>query len=95
MYALAIDLAVHETEQYHPQGITRAYADLDVTLETYGFKRIQSSLYVTQSEEMSNLFLAIQKLREQDWFPKSVRDIRAFKIDQWSDFTSMVKKGSL
>ncbi|MDO6084436.1 virulence factor, partial [Neisseria gonorrhoeae] len=25
------------------------------------------------------------------WFPSSVRDIRAFRIEQWSDFTSLVK----
>jgi virulence-associated protein VapD len=25
------------------------------------------------------------------WFPKSVRDIRAFRIEQWSDFTAVVK----
>jgi virulence-associated protein VapD len=25
------------------------------------------------------------------WFPASVRDIRAFKVEHWSDFTQMVK----
>jgi virulence-associated protein VapD len=40
---------------------------------------------------MANLFLAIQSLRARPWFPKSVRDIRAFRIEQWSDFTPVVK----
>ena len=40
---------------------------------------------------MAKLFMAIQTLRAKAWFPKSVRDIRAFKIEQWSDFTSVVK----
>jgi len=35
--------------------------------------------------------LAIQALREMDWFPKSIRDIRAFRVEQWSDFTAVVK----
>ena len=26
-----------------------------------------------------------------DWFRKSVRDIRAFEIKNWSDFTTMFK----
>jgi virulence-associated protein VapD len=37
------------------------------------------------------LFLAIQSLRARAWFPKSVRDIRAFRVEQWSDFTAVVK----
>lgn len=52
---------------------------------------VGGSLYVTENEDMANLFLAIQALRARAWFPKSVRDIRAFRIEQWSDFTSVVK----
>jgi virulence-associated protein VapD len=40
---------------------------------------------------MANLFVAIQALRERPWFSKSVRDIRAFRIEQWPDFTAVVK----
>lgn len=25
------------------------------------------------------------------WFSKSLRDIRAFRIEQWSDFTDVIK----
>jgi virulence-associated protein VapD len=48
-------------------------------------------VYVTDDENMAKLFLAIQALRTRTWFPKSVRDIRAFRIEQWSDFTAVVK----
>jgi virulence-associated protein VapD len=48
-------------------------------------------MYVTEKEDMANLFLAIQELRALPWFPKSVRDLRAFRIEQWSDFTAVVK----
>ena len=58
----------------------------------HGFRRVQGSLYLTDDEDMANLFLAIQALRSQSWFPKSVRDIRAFRIEQWSDFTLVVKR---
>ncbi|WP_281422315.1 hypothetical protein [Photorhabdus caribbeanensis] len=40
---------------------------------------------------MAQLFVAIQSLKAQSWFPPSVRDIRAFRIEQWSDFTPVVK----
>jgi virulence-associated protein VapD len=30
-------------------------------------------------------------LKALTWFPASVRDIRAFKVEHWSDFTALVK----
>jgi len=91
MYAVAFDLVVADTEQHHPKGVAQAYSDIGSILNQYGFRRVQGSLYVTDNEDMANLFLVVQSLRSQEWFPKSVRDIRAFRIEQWSDFTQVVK----
>ncbi|OGS92975.1 MAG: virulence factor [Gallionellales bacterium RBG_16_56_9] len=92
MYAVAFDLVVADTEQHHPKGVAQAYSDIGAILNEHGFRRVQGSLYLTDDEDMANLFLAIQALRSQSWFPKSVRDIRAFRIEQWSDFTLVVKR---
>lgn len=92
MYAVAFDLVVADTEQHHPKGVAQAYSDIGAILNEHGFRRVQGSLYLTDNEDMANLFLAIQALRSQSWFPKSVRDIRAFRIEQWSDFTPVVKR---
>lgn len=91
MYAVAFDLVVADTEQHHPKGVTQAYTEIGAVLAQHGFRRVQGSLYVTDEENMANLFLAIQALRSLAWFPKSVRDLRAFRIEQWSDFTAVVK----
>ena len=91
MYAVAFDLVVADTEQHHPKGVSQAYADIGAVLNEYGFRRVQGSLYVTDNEDMANLFMVMQELRSRSWFPKSVRDIRAFRIEQWSDFTRVVK----
>ncbi len=91
MYAVAFDLVVADTAQNHPKGVAQAYIDIGAILAQYGFRRVQGSLYVTEQEDMASLFLAIQALKNRSWFPKSVRDIRAFRIEQWSDFTSVVK----
>ena len=91
MFAIAFDLVVADTEAHHPKGVSQAYADIGATLAEHGVKRVQGSLYVTENEDMANLFLAIQALRTKSWFPQSVRDIRAFRIEQWSDFTQLVK----
>jgi virulence-associated protein VapD len=91
MYAVAFDLTVVDTEKHHPKGVSQAYTEIGAILGEHGFRRVQGSLYVTDDEDMANLFLAIQALRTRTWFPKSVRDIRAFRVEQSSDFTSLVK----
>lgn len=91
MYAVSFDLTVAEAEKHHPKGISQAYTEIGAILGEHGFRRVQGSLYVADNEDMANLFLAFQALRSRAWFPKSVRDIRAFRIEQWSDFTNVVK----
>lgn len=91
MYAVSFDLTVADTEKNHPNCVSQAYAEIGATLAQYVFRRVQGSLYVTDDENMAQLFVAIQSLKSQSWFPSSVRDIRAFRIEQWSDFTSVVK----
>ncbi len=94
MFAIAFDLVVANTERYHPKGVPQAYADISALLQQYGFLHIQGSLYVCQEENMSQLFMAIAELQSLDWFPPSVRDIRAFRVEQWSDFTTVVKQST-
>lgn len=91
MYAIAFDLIVAEINKHYPKGVSQAYYEVGALLGEYGFRRVQGSLYLTDDEDMANLFAAIQALKEQSWFPKVVRDIRAFRIEQWSDFTHLVK----
>lgn len=91
MYAISFDLVVADTAEKHPKGVSQAYADIGSTLCKFGFERVQGSLYTCQDENMANLFSAISALKLLPWFPDSVRDIRAFRIEQWSDFTEFVK----
>ena len=41
---------------------------------------------------MAKLMDAMDALTDLPWFPSSVRDIRAFRVEQWSDFTARVKR---
>lgn len=91
MFAIAFDLVVRDTAKHHPKSVTQAYADIGTALAEFGFERIQGSVYVTNSEDLANLFQAITKLKALPWFPPCVRDIRAFRIEQWSDFTGVIK----
>ncbi len=92
MFAIAFDLTVEDTERHHPKGISQAYSDIRQTLDRFGFERIQGSVYVCRSEDLGNLFDAMNALKSLAWFPPSVRDIRAFRIEQWSDFTERFKR---
>uniref|UniRef100_Q3AQA0 Endoribonuclease VapD n=1 Tax=Chlorobium chlorochromatii (strain CaD3) TaxID=340177 RepID=Q3AQA0_CHLCH len=91
MFAIAFDLVVADTSQNHPKGVAQAYSDIGSTLAAFGFTRVQGSLYTTNSEDLANLFSAISALKALPWFSASVRDIRAFRVDQWSDFTNFIK----
>ncbi len=92
MFAIAFDLVVAETEQHHHKGVRQAYTEICTTLMEFGFNRVQGSLYVNDNEDLANLFKAITALKGLEWFPPSVRDIRAFRVEQWSDFTSLIKE---
>ena len=91
MFAIAFDLVVAETARSHPKGVPQAYADIGARLGDFGFERGQGSLYTNKSEDLANLFAAIMALKALPWLSRSVRDIRAFRVEQWSDFTMIVK----
>lgn len=92
MFAIAFDLVVKDTAANNPKGVASAYAEIGGTLSDYDFPRVQGSLYVCDNEDMANLMDAMDALRALVWFPASVRDIRAFRIEQWSNFTARVKR---
>lgn len=91
MFAIAFDLDTNDTERHHPKSVTQAYSDIRNTLVRFGFVWRQGSVYTCDNEDLGNLFTAIAALKGLPWFPTSVRDIRAFRVEQWSDFTHIVK----
>ena len=91
MFANTFDPVVRDTLNNHPVGVSQAYSDVGNCLNQFEFKRVQGSVYLTENDDLSNLFRAIMALRDLSWFPASVRDIRAFKVEHWSDFTQLVK----
>jgi len=93
MFAIAFDLALGATAANHPVGVRQAYRDVESTLGRYGFQRVQQSVFMVESDDLANLTSAMTALRSLPWFPECVTDIRAFRVEQWSDFTTFVKRG--
>lgn len=91
MFAIAFDLVVAEAAEHHPRGVTAAYDDIATALQRFGFERIQGSVYVSENNDMANLFAALLALKALPWFAVVVLDIRGFRLENWSDFTPLIK----
>jgi len=91
MFAIAFDLVVKDTAEHNPRGVSAAYVEIGATLANFGFRRVQGGLYTCENEDMANLMDALDALADLPWFAGSVREIRAFRVDQWSDFAKRIK----
>jgi virulence-associated protein VapD len=91
MFAIAFDLVVEDTKKNHPKGVRAAYSDIGTVLRRFDFEWVQGSLYVTNNNDMANLLAALLALKALPWLPASVRDVRGFRVENWSDFTNLVK----
>ena len=94
MYAIAFDLKIEDLKKHYGEPYNNAYNELSRELEDLGFEWTQGSLYVSNdtSNTLTHVYRAINRLSKINWFKLSVRDIRAFKVEDWSDFTDVVRE---
>jgi CRISPR-associated endonuclease Cas2 len=93
MYAIAFDLKVEDLKKHYGEQYNKAYDEVRQELEALGFEWTQGSVYTNHAKEntLTTVYKAINRLSKIEWFRQSVRDIRAFKIEDWSDFTEIVR----
>lgn len=91
MYAISFDMSIAELKKHYGEPYNNAHNDIKEVLKKNGLYWIQGSTYATQND-LTNLFEAITDLSKIEWFCKSVKDIRGFKIEEWSNFTRIFKK---
>ena len=93
MYAIAFDLGVDDLKREYGEPYNKAYDEVRQELENLGFEWTQGSVYIsrTQTDTLTTVYKAITRLSKIAWFKTSVRDIRAFKVEDWSDFTDIIK----
>ena len=92
MFAIAFDLVIVDLKEHYGDPYNNAYFEIKNELRKYDFFNTQGSVYLTENGDMSNLFRAINGLKNIEWFRKSVRDIRTFRVEDWSDFTDFMKE---
>ena len=93
MYAISFDMEVAKLKEHYGEPYNPAYDEIRKTMGDLGFEWVQGSLYLA-TEKKNNLtyvYKAIDSLKKIEWFKKSVRNIRAFKVEDLSDFTDIVK----
>jgi virulence-associated protein VapD len=90
MFAISFDMLVSELKTHYGEPYNNAYYEISNLLEQYGFYRTQGSVYLSTQNDLVNVTRAMLELKKLVWFQKSVRDIRAFKVENWSDFTSFM-----
>ena len=93
MYAIVFNLKIDDLKKEYGDPYNKAYDEIRQELEGLGFEWTQGSVYINsnQKDSLTTVYKAINKLSQIDWFKKSVRDICAFKVEDWSDFTDIVK----
>lgn len=92
MYAIAFDMVISELEIYYGKPYNNAYYEISNVLQEFNFYRTQGSVYLSKDSDMANLMEAVQALSDIEWFANSVKDIRVFRVEDWSNFTRIVKK---
>ena len=93
MYAIAFDLLIGDLKEHYGEPYNNAYFEIKEVLKSVGFEWTQGRVYISASTEnnLTQVYKAINILSKIDWFKKSVRDLRAFKVEDWSDFTEIIK----
>lgn len=93
MYIISFDLVTTSLMKYYTGHYTSAYWRIKRLMKQYGFEWTQGSMYVSvdPNNSLARVNRVMDALREINWFRESVRDIRVYKVEDWSDFTPIVK----
>ncbi len=96
MYAITFDMKIDDLKKNYGKPCNSVYDEIRQEMDNLGFKWTQDNLYISNNLEnmLTSVYKAINKLAKIEWFKKSVRAIYAFKVEDWSDFTSIVKDKS-
>ena len=94
MYAISFDMEVSKLKEHYGEPYNKAYDEIRAMMFDLNFDWAQGSLYLSNNhkDSLTSVYKVIKKLSDIKWFKNSVRDIRAFKVEDWSDFTDIVRE---
>jgi virulence-associated protein VapD len=92
MYAISFDMNIIDLKSNYGEPYNNAYYEISKLLRKYDFHNTQGSVYLSENNDMTNIFRAMNELKKLNWFRNSVRDIRVFRVEDWSNFTDFIKE---
>lgn len=92
MFAISFDMVIVDLKNNYGEPYNNAYFEIGKVLRKFHYYNTQGSVYLSENRDMSNLFRAMTALKNINWFKDSVRDIRAFRVEDWSNFTDFMKE---
>lgn len=92
MFAISFDMTISDLKLHYGDPYNNAYYEISEILEKFDFFRTQGSVYLSRNSDLVNVTRAMIALKNVDWFKNSVRDIRAFRVEDWSNFTEFMKE---
>ena len=87
MYAISFDLETNKLKNLNDY--PALYQEVNNTLTQLGFINKQGSVYIGETANLTAVYKAINALKSIDNFNKTVRDIRAFKVEDYSNFNEV------
>ena len=90
MYGVIFELKKEDPKSY--QDVQEMYQQI---FKSFNFEQVQENFYITNKEEnvLTTLYKLIKTLSELNFFMDVITNVRAFKIEELSDFTDIVKNG--
>ncbi len=82
MFAISVDI----------EATVEQVEELRILMQRHGFVQQTGGFFLSESNDMTSLFYAINALEATPWFAQSVRDMKAFRVENWSDFTPSIKR---
>ena len=64
MYALSFDMTIADLEEHYGNPYHGAYYEIKRTLVKHGFYWVQGSTYMTNADNLLNLFNAVNALKD-------------------------------
>lgn len=82
MFAISYDIEATQAQQEQVRGV----------LTQHGFYCLQGNVYVADSDDLVTLFDVINELKSLPWLAEAARSIKAFRMENMSDFTELIKE---
>ena len=94
MHAIAFDLRMDLLGYAYGNSCSKACEEIRREMESIGFEWIQGNIYLSRKDSLASVYKAMNRLSQIPWFRDCARSVCAFQMEDWSDFTGIVKAKS-